>query len=224
MEPPSSEPSSGVYKAHYRPPPKRPWRENIAYRTGRIRRNIVNNLWRALKTVIAVTVGVGIAIAIIAAGEGIDKKINELLNTYGSKDLNAVGIDLHTIRSVLNDTRDLLRRLSIGATVAIVGMVMWASMPQRRREISIARQEGQHRTAVMIELGVESFILCVTGGLFGILLGLSLCYFISLRIPLLPMSPTYTGVFAIFPVTVMAILVVATCIAFLLATTFDPDR
>jgi hypothetical protein len=190
----------------------------------RILRTISNNGWSAFKIIIAVAGGVGLAIAIIAASEGINRKVNELLVTQGPIDLNAFGIDLPAIRSVLIDTRDLLKRLATGATVAIVGMVMWADMPRRRRQISIARLEGQHRSAVMIELGIESLILCVTGGLFGILLGLTLCRLISWQIPLLPMSPTFSGIFAIFPVTVGATFVVATALALLLATTFDPDR
>src|SRR6266550_844870 len=98
MKPPSSEPSSRVHRALYRQPPNRSGIEAIICRTSRIIRNIINNWWCALKIIIAVAIGVSIAIAIVAAGEGTNNRINELLDTHGAIDLKALGVDLPTIR------------------------------------------------------------------------------------------------------------------------------
>lgn len=209
----------------YRQHPNRSGIKTITYRTRRIMRTITTKWWRSFKIVIAVTIGVGIAIAIIAASEGSRKKINELLNTHGSTNLKAPGIDLSTIQSVLTNVRNLLIWLSTLYTVASVGMVMLASMPQRRREISIDRQEGQYWLTIMLEQGVEAFILCVTGGLLGILLGRALCGLIVRWQSSVPMLFSFRGAVTVFLFTVGATFVVTFVMASVPATIFrDPDR
>ena len=199
----------------------------IAYRTHRLWRTITTKWWRSFTIIIAVTIGVGIAIAIVAAGEGSKERINELLPAHSSRDLQARGINLPTIQLVLSDVCKLLLGLSTIYTVASVAMVVGASVPQRRREISIDRQEGQYHLAIMFELGVEAFILCVTGGLLGILLGRVLCRLIMWLKPSLPMLPTpsFGGVAFVFSITVVTTFCVTFLMAFFPARTFrDPDR
>ena len=95
-------------------------------------------------------IGIAISIAIIAAAEGIQTKINSLLPsgslpavcTSGS---NVNGFDPIAIQNVLSQTKGVLINLAIVSTAAIVGLVTWITISQRRRAISLEVQAGQRR-------------------------------------------------------------------------------
>jgi ABC-type antimicrobial peptide transport system permease subunit len=198
----------------------------LFYRVGRIRRSIGDHPWRAAGIAGSVAVGVAIAIAIIAASNGIDAKINYLLGTDGADrvdQLRQVGINVSDIQSVLHDTRNLLSHLSVGFTAALVGLVTLVTTSQRRRDIAIDRMRGIHTETVISELVGEAFILCMIGGLLGIVAGLILCGAASDAIPLLPMRPSFQDISAIFPVTTLATFAITTVIAAVLAKTADVD-
>lgn len=181
---------------------------------------------RALAIIAAVAVGVAIAIAIIAAADGIETKINMLLNTSDptrAQALSQAGVNFDQIQSVLRQTKDLLTKLAIGFTAAIVGLVTWVTMSQRRREIGINRMQGQHRGEVIVELLGESLFLCVVGGVVGIALGVALCALIGGALPNLPMKPSSGGVLAIFPSTTILTFVVTAAIASFFAERSNVD-
>lgn len=191
-----------------------------AYRIRRIRRKIAYRPWHALRLMATVALGVGLAIAIIAASEGINSKINRLLHSddaASEQALQHAGINLASIQSVLIDTRQLLKGLAITYTTVTVGLVTWISLGQQRREIALDIQEGMYKWTVIIEIVVESFLHCLLGGLLGIAIGLGLCNLISEHIPLLPMSPSRSGVLSIFPATVVITFVTTTLVAIVFA-------
>lgn len=171
------------------------------YWLARVWRGIADRPGSSFSVVLAVAVGVAIAIAIIAASNGINTKISSLLDGHG--DLSGAGVDLGTVHSVLVETRDLLTKLAIGFTAALVGLVTWVTMSQRRREIGIARQQGQYIEAVISVLLAESFALCFLGGIGGIILGNVLCGIIQQQLPLLPVQPSAEGIATIFPTTTL---------------------
>ena len=177
--------------------------EAVAHLLSRILRNITDRPWRSVSIAFAVAIGVGIAIAIIAASTGIEQKVNTLLTGNGTNNsdasLKAAGVDIDTIHNVLIQTRDLLTKLAIGFTAALVGLVTWVTMGQRRREIGIYKMQGTYRRDIMFELLGESLILCTLGGILGVILGYSMCSFIGAQLPLLPMTPSIDGVIVIFP-------------------------
>ncbi len=93
--------------------------------------------------------------------------------------------------------------LAIISTAAIVGLVTWITISQRRRAISLEVQAGQRRSDLIIEFLGEAFALCVTGGVVGIVLGYILCAIIAHFISLLPMNPQFSSIFSIFPTTTL---------------------
>lgn len=175
----------------------------LAYSASRAWRNITDHPWRAVTIAGAVAVGVAVAIAIIAASDGINTKVTDLLSTHGQVDLSQYGVDVPTIHQVLLQTRDLLTKLAIAFTAALVGLVTWTTMGQRRREIGIYVQQGFHRGEIITEMLGESLCLCVVGGVAGVALGVVLCGLIHGQIPLLPMNPQPSGVLVIFPSTTL---------------------
>ncbi|HET9981325.1 MAG TPA: FtsX-like permease family protein [Ktedonobacterales bacterium] len=192
----------------------------IGYWVYRIRRNILDHPWRSLSVVMAVLVGVCIAITIIAASHGIEDKINAMLdvNKPGqAQRLKEANISLKDIQDVLATTRGILSKLAIGSTVALVGLVTWLNTSQRRREISLNRQDGMHMREALGMLVAESFVLCSIGGILGIIAGNILCAFVNYKSPLLPMEPSVGDVLSIFPVTILLTFAVTTVIAFIYA-------
>ncbi|HEU5442000.1 MAG TPA: ABC transporter permease [Ktedonobacterales bacterium] len=196
----------------------------VSYWWYRVWRNIRDQPWRSLSIVIAVLVGIAIAIAIIAASNGIEHKINELLQTNSpdeSQSLRRAGVNLDDIQAVLSTTRDLLTKLAIGFTAALVGLVTWVNTSQRRRAIGISMQQGQHREEVIVELLGESLILCSIGGILGVVTGNALCAFVNHESPLLPMQPGVGDVLAIFPATTLLAFAVTAVIAFIFSRFVD---
>lgn len=204
------------------PEPRRRGVKAILYRLGHVWRNIADQPIRAISIIAAVAVGVSIAIAIIAASDGIEAKVNALLNVGGTIDhahqaayLKAAGVDFDSIHQVLMQTRRLLTVLAIGFTAALVAIVTFVTTRQRRREIGIKRMNGENISGLLVELLMEALILCFIGGITGIGLGRLLCYIISLQVPLLPMSPSMNGVLLIFPwATLLSFLATFFIVAF----------
>lgn len=176
-----------------------------SYRWSRIQRNIVDGPWRSLGIIISNALGVAISIAIIASAEGIHDKINSLMAKClnGSINCSGAGIDVNAISNVLKDTEGVLTNLAIVSTAAIVGLVTWITISQRRRAISLEVQAGQRRRDLIVEFLGEAMVLCVAGGVVGVILGYILCSLIGGAIPLLPMNPQLGNIFSIFPVTTL---------------------
>ena len=170
-------------------------------RVNRIWRNILDGPYRSLGILGSCAVGIAIAIAIIGAANGLQTAINNILTPSNGFDPNQFGINASTISQVLAQTQSLLTKLSIGFTAAIVGLVTWISTGQRRRSISLQVQQGQRRNDLIVELLGESLILCVAGGLVGVILGYMLCGIIGVFVTSFTISPDGAGILAIFPAT-----------------------
>lgn len=180
----------------------------MSFWVGRIQRNIKDRPWRSFSVVAAVAVGVALAIAIIAAANGIQYKIDGLQGGGGSQQ---GGLNFTTIESVLTDAKSLLTKLSIGFTAALVGLVTWINMTQRRREIGINVQHGEHRESIIFEFMGESLVLCIAGGILGVIIGLFMCNIIGSDT--LPMRPTTSSIVTLFPTTVILTFGVTACLA-----------
>ncbi len=208
-------PAPGMFKPQVRTRKHRSALEVVSFRISRVWRSLKGHRLAALTIVAAVVVGVSIAVAIIAASEGIDTKIDSVLDTRG--------LNIAAVKEVTSQARRLLRKLAIGFTATTVLVVTGVILGQRRSEIGIEKMEGQRSSAIMIELVIELFILCIVGGAIGIGSGLALCRLISTQIPALPMSPSVEGMLAIFPITILFTLVGTALIAAYYAWLDDPD-
>ena len=176
----------------------------MTFWVGRIQRNIKDRPWRAFSVAASVAVGVALAIAIIAAANGIQDKIAE----------RAPGLS-DQLTPILQDSKNLLTKLAIGFTAALVGLVTWINMTQRRREIGINVQHGEHRESIIFEFMAESFVLCVVGGVAGVICGLLLCHMVATVN--LPMKPSSSSIIALFPTTVILTFGVTACLAAMFA-------
>jgi ABC-type lipoprotein release transport system permease subunit len=177
----------------------------FGYRWNRIQRNIFDGPWRSFGIIISNALGVTISIAIIAAAVGIQNRINELLPSSGGSGNNPCAgyVDVTTIQNVLDSTKGVLINLAIISTAAIVGLVTWITISQRRRAISLEVQAGQRRRDLIVEFLGEAFVLCVTGGTLGVVLGLIVCSVIKHSITNLPMDPQASSIISIFPTTTL---------------------
>ena len=184
-------------------------------RTSRIWRNILDGPGRSLGIMVSCAAGIALAIAVIGVANGLQTAINNILAPSNGVSPSQFGIDVSTIQSVLSATQGLLTKLSIGFTAAIVGLVTWISTGQRRRSISLQVQQGQRRNDLIIELLGESLLLCLAGGLAGIVLGYILCGILGFFITSFTVTPDGGSIFAIFPATtVLAFLVTGVIVAY----------
>lgn len=211
-------PDQRIRRQIIRPVPRRGWRA-VHFWISRVVRNLSDQPGRSFLIALTVAIGVCAAISIIAASNGIEYKINALLNTSvpgQSAALKAAGVNLDDIHAVLRTTRSLLSKLAIGFTAASVGMVTLMTLRQRRRNIGIARQEGQHQEEVVAVLLGESLVLCLVGGGFGVISGIVLCAFENHMSSLLPMRLGVPDVLAIFPATTLLAFLITVVIALIL--------
>lgn len=70
---------------------------------------------------------------------------------------------------------------SISLVVGGVGVmnVMLVSVAERRKEIGIRRAMGAFRRDIQLQFLIESLVLCLLGGLIGLILGVGASYFIA---------------------------------------------
>ncbi len=190
------------------------------YWSYRIKRNISDHPWASLAIVVTVLLGICLAIAIIGASNGIQDTINAKLHANDpgqAQRIKQFGINLKDIQDVLRTTRGVLSKLAIGLTAIFVGVVTLLSMARRRREIALCRQQGMHMREVLGMLLGESFVLCLIGGILGIIAGNVLCAVVNKMSPLLPMEPMPGDILAIFAVTTFLAILVTAVIAYFFA-------
>lgn len=184
-------------------------------------RNLVRRPGQALIVILSVAIGVALAIAIIAAGKGVEEKVDSLL---GGQSLPPQ-VDVDEIHLVLDEARALLRNLSYAVTVVLVGTATWITIGRRKREVGLKRQYGVPKKLILTELWTEALILCGIGGVSGVALGYFLCDRIQGLLPSLPMNPAAGDVVAVFPIVTgiafAATLLVASYLV--LTSTSDPE-
>jgi hypothetical protein len=159
---------------------------------------------RSCLVVLSVSNGVGLAIAIIAAANGSDEHVRELLQ--GLK--LPPQIDVRQIHETLGQARDALTYLAYAFSAFFVGLVTWISMEDRRYHISASLAKGFDVHELMIEYVLEASILCMVGGLVGIGVGYLLCLLLPSGFSHLPMHFHWNDALHVFPtVSVIAFLI-----------------
>jgi len=175
--------------------------------------NVVHRRLGSLALSGSIAVGVALALAIIAASNGVNDRVSLLIDVPRLPPQ----INLAAIHDVLHQTRAVLTWLAIGVTTTLAGVVTWLSLNRRRREIGVKRHYGMHVWEVVTEFTVEGLVLCVAGGLAGIGLGHLLCDALHHLMRALPLHPKTRDTLFVFPTTVLLTFAVTTCVACLLA-------
>lgn len=189
----------------------RPVNKGASYHLERIFRTIADRPWRAFSLVAAVAVGVTLSIAIIGAGDGVQQAVNQFLGGVRTQvDLSQpscqdpnTGLDPCKIQHILDNTQALLVKLAITFTAALVALITWITMGQRRRDIGIAISNGERRGDVIMELVVEALILCIAGGIVGVILGAVVCNTLSSALNPLTLPFHVADVQWLFPTTTL---------------------
>jgi ABC-type antimicrobial peptide transport system permease subunit len=105
--------------------------------------------------------------------------------------------DIAQAASETNNTMTMLLACIAGVSLLVGGIgimnIMLVSVTERTREIGIRMAIGARSSAVRSQFLIESVVLSLTGGLFGILLGVA----VSLGIPKLLGWPTLISGMAI---------------------------
>ena len=121
----------------------------------------------------------------------IDKSTNEIENLIRKN--YQIGADYFTVTSStsilesmdnINNTLSLLLGgiASISLIVGGIGVmnVMLVSVSERTKEIGIRKSLGAKKKDIMKQFLIESLILCLTGGLLGIITGITIGYILTL--------------------------------------------
>lgn len=161
----------------------------------------------------SVSVGVALALAIIAASNGVNDRVSLLLAVPQLPPQ----INLAAIHDVLHQTRTVLTGLALAVTAALAGFVTWTSLGRRRREIGVKRHYGVHIWEIIAEFSAEGIVLCVVGGLAGVGLGHLLCRALHRWVPALPLHPRTHDTLWVFPMSVMLSFAVTSAVALFLA-------
>jgi putative ABC transport system permease protein len=160
--------------------------------------NAIDRRGWSVAIVLTVALGVALAIAIIAAIQGTQDEVKGLLD---------IGIplppqiDSGRIFDALDQARFGLTTFAFGVTAVVVASVTWMSISRRRRDIGISLRQGLYVWEVLLELLIESALLCFLGGILGIAIGRVLCAQSVKVMPLIPMRPETGDILLVFPVT-----------------------
>jgi len=105
--------------------------------------------------------------------------------------------DIAQAANETNSTMTMLLACIAGVSLLVGGIgimnIMLVSVTERTREIGIRMAIGARSSAVRSQFLIESVVLSLTGGLFGILLGIA----VSLAIPKMLGWPTLISMMAI---------------------------
>lgn len=107
-----------------------------------------------------------------------------LLSVYGDEDLYSVMNQaeiLNTLSSITDTLTVVLAGISaISLVVGGIGImnIMLVSVTERTREIGIRKAIGAKRRSILVQFLIEAVMLTGLGGLFGILIGVSIIHFV----------------------------------------------
>ncbi|MFG0332758.1 MAG: ABC transporter permease [Maioricimonas sp. JB049] len=104
---------------------------------------------------------------------------NELKEGFQAQGVNPIQVMRRLMDNLVGNVRLALLYLT-GLIIAVSGIGIFVSiynsMADRKREIAIMRALGARRQTVFSVILAESILLCLTGGLFGLLLGHGLVF------------------------------------------------
>jgi ABC-type antimicrobial peptide transport system permease subunit len=115
--------------------------------------------------------------------------------------------DIAEAANQTNSTMTMLLACIAGVSLLVGGIgimnIMLVSVTERTREIGIRMAIGARSSAVRSQFLIESVVLSLTGGLFGILLGI----IVSLAIPKMLGWPTLISMMAIIGSVIFSVAV-----------------
>lgn len=135
-------------------------------------------------------------------------KLNELHGTadtkngYAEEDLSLIINQIKQVTNILSIVMSIIASISL--LVAGIGVmnIMLVSVVERTREIGVKRAIGASKRAIKFQFIVESSLLTLIGGLFGILIGVGI---IGIALNILnmemPINMLYIGFAVIFSIT-----------------------
>lgn len=108
------------------------------------------------------------------------------LGDYFSRKSSGIKLKVRTAEELIDSMQKQMKLFSlllgaIGSIALIVGgigvmNVMLISVSERRREIGLRRALGARRGDIQTQFIIESVVLCLVGGIFGIILGVTVSY------------------------------------------------
>jgi putative ABC transport system permease protein len=108
------------------------------------------------------------------------------IQSYFSTKVRGLGVEVRSAEELIENMEKQMRLFTlllgaIGSISLIVGgvgvmNVMLVSVSERRKEIGIRRALGAQREDIQIQFITESVVLCMAGGLIGVLLGIAISF------------------------------------------------
>lgn len=118
------------------------------------------------------------------------QELQEAANRYFAFRSKGLAVKVRTAEDLIQQMQKQMRMFTlllgaIGSIALVVGgvgvmNVMLVSVSERRREIGIRRALGAQQSDIQGQFLIESVLLCIAGGLLGILLGVGASYVIAL--------------------------------------------
>ncbi|BET96348.1 macrolide ABC transporter ATP-binding protein/permease MacB [Xenorhabdus taiwanensis] len=119
----------------------------------------------------------------------VEEKLNQLLIfRHGKKDFHTYNMN-KTIKIMDKTTRTMQIFLTLVAVISLVvggiGVmnIMLVSVTERTREIGIRIAVGARTSDIMQQFLIEAVLVCLTGGILGIILSYSISFMVQLMLP-----------------------------------------
>lgn len=172
--------------------------------------------WQSLAMAATVALGVGLALALSAVGRAVEANVSDLLDVGPLPPV----IKVDSITRTLDESRWAFTLLAYFYTVLLVLAVTGLSLRSLRREVAVKRETGVHIWEVVAELLVQAVLLCLLGGVAGILAGRGAAVLLSGYFSSLVVRPAAEDAFWVFVTGV--VIGIVTSFSLALALAFRP--
>lgn len=150
-------------------------------------KNIISNKLRSSLTALGLIIGITSVILLVGIGEGATSNVRSNVQSLGTGTLTvSVTSDDYTVSSqdsmretaqTIQNTLSLLLGGIAGISLIVGGIgvmnVMLVSVTERTKEIGIRKALGAKRKDILVQFLIEALILCMLGGIIGVILGIS---------------------------------------------------